>query len=115
MRQTFLIFTAMNKGFWIIMLSMLTIFGLQSTAFAKGLTSFSKSGPDYDILIAGVDSVRIPRSTPKQDRGGESKPDIKEVPKSRRQLKPGAVKDRLKTKPVKVPKPKVIKKKIGLH
>jgi hypothetical protein len=64
------------------------------------------------MITSGLDSVpRIKHAGDKKQEG--KKPDIKEVPKSRRQLKPSAVKGRVKGKPVKIPKPKVIKKNIG--
>jgi hypothetical protein len=83
----------------------LFVFVLPATALAK-----SSMRDCYEMagIEAGLDSV--PKVKQSGDKTKEQKkPEIKEVPKSRRQLKPSAVKDRLKTKPVKIPKPKVIK------
>ena len=65
--------------------------------------------------IALVDSV--PVSKKPGDKGDKKKdnkqPEVKEVPKSRRQIKPSVVKPGVKVKPVRIPKPKVIKRTIG--
>ena len=75
---------------------------------------------DYRMtrVEASLDSVPGARQSGDKKQTVDKKkegnnPEIKEVPKSRRQLKPSAVKGRVKTKPVKIPKPKVIKKNIG--
>jgi len=73
------------------------------------------SGSLVDISIDSVirkQPVKNEEKNKKGKKGDLKKPDIKEVPKSKRQLKPAAVKTKVKT-PVKRVKP-VIKKPVRL-
>jgi hypothetical protein len=91
-----------------------------SAILVPGLVSAKTRVPD----LSGISSVILQDTTgrkqgvkpadnnPEDNKPALKKPDIKEVPKSRRQLKPLAVKARIKI-PVKRIKP-VIRRPIGL-
>ena len=117
MRQTFFTFTLMFSSVIYKVLISLLFLAFPALVLGKGKIA---ENPERELLALmkneevswGPDSVpKVKKPSEKQQDG--KKPEIKEVPKSRRQLKPGTVKDRIKTKPVKVPKPKVIKKAVG--
>jgi hypothetical protein len=78
-----------------------------------------KDGPPFATtanIPGAVITVEVPGQDEKQDtkKKGDQKPDVKEVPKSRRQAKPAAVKTKVRIKtPVKKIKP-VIKKPLKL-
>lgn len=67
---------------------------------------------EVSVLQDTIPSKKPAEKKPEENRP-DIKPDIKEVPKSRRQLKPGVVTDRIKVRPVKIPRPKIIKRTIG--
>lgn len=62
-----------------------------------------------------MDSIPPPPAKPVEKRQDVKPPDIiKEVPKSRRKIKPIAVPAPLPVKPIKIIKPKIIKRTVGL-
>lgn len=91
----------------------LVIVGLSFRGFARApVPAGPLNLPPVEIMQDTIPS----RQKPEVDQPAEGKrPEIKEVPKSRRQLKPAAVGGGgvVKVKPVKVPKPKIVKPKVG--
>jgi hypothetical protein len=69
--------------------------------------------PGIRLTPPAADTV-LPREKPGEAEKEVKLPDIKEVPKSRRQVRPLPVPAPIPIKPIKVIKPKIIRPKVGL-
>ena len=86
----------------------------------RPLAGFSNDGcikrfHDLSGIYKGAFSDTVPQTKkPEENVPSNAKPDIiKEVPKSRRQVKPVAV-PKVPVKPIKITKPKIIRRTIGI-
>lgn len=93
-------------------------------AFIKPVAGFARETgkekeallPDGPVMPAMTTDTVPPQPKPEDVQKNEKKiPDIiKEVPKSRRQVKPLPIPAPIKVKPIRIIKPKVIKPKVGI-
>lgn len=91
-------------------------------AIVKPVAGFAReTGKEKDIFPPGIHSMRpvadsaAPQPKPGETQQGTTIPEIiKEVPKSRRQVKPLPIPGPIPVKPIRVIKPKLIRPKLGL-
>ena len=81
---------------------------LSALAGSSGSTHFKLSE-----AVFALDSVPSKKPDAKPENKPSDKPEIKEVPKSRRQIKPSAVGEKIRVKPPVHVKPNIIKKPVG--
>lgn len=89
-------------------------------AIIKPLAGFAReTGKEKELLLSGIhlippvtDTVPSPPKPAETREKGKKIPDIKKVPKSRRQVKPLPIPVPVRIKPIKVIKPKVLKPKV---
>lgn len=95
-----------NPFFYRLIGAGLLLMALPAFLFANKSEKRINYGSIVDIEVL-LDT--IPHTKPPEKKPEENRPNIKEVPKSRRQLKPRGVIDRIKVKPVRIPRPRIIK------
>ncbi|MGN6511631.1 MAG: hypothetical protein ACTHLD_19355 [Chitinophaga sp.] len=91
-------------------------------AIIKPVAGFAReTGKEKERFPAGIHiNLPVTDTVPSPAKPGETKkeekkiPDIKKVPKSRRQVKPLPIPVPVRIKPIKIIKPKVLKPKVGL-
>ncbi len=101
-------------GFFLVLMTAMTI----------SRAGYARDGHDAGVFLHGMrvavplDTVPAQKKPPAekpQDLPDNSIPDvIKEVPKSRRVIKPVAIPAPLPVKPIRIIKPKIIKRTVGL-
>lgn len=97
-----------------LILRRLFLIALFAAVFPVATRASVSAGPQYAVSeVAVLDSVpsRKPAEKPGDKKPGD-KPEIKEVPKSKRQIRPQAVGERIKIKPPVKVKPNIIKKPV---
>ena len=106
----FLYFCRMKTSM-IYRLFLIGLFAVSLSVTAKASHPIAKRGiSDIVFTLDTVPSKKPAADTRKEPE--KKKPEIKEVPKSRRQIKPKAVGERIKGKPPVRVKPKIIKKPV---
>lgn len=90
-------------------------------AIVKPVAGFAReTGEGKERFLPGIRLMPpVADTVPAQAKPGETQqevkvPDIKEVPKSRRQVKPLPIPAPIPVKPIKIIKPKLIRPKVGL-